>query len=187
MVTLPQLMTVTEFEQFLALPENKDRLWELIEGRPVEKMPTQEHGTFAANAVFELETWSRRHKKGMVAVEVRHQMPEDEHNALLPDVAYYEDHTQPLIKQGAVPRMPDLAVEVKSPDDTYREMRAKAEYYLKNGTKMVWLIYPDKRLIELLTPTDFQILHETDVLTGGDLLPEFSVPVTEIFRVGHST
>lgn len=180
-------MTIGEFEIFLALPANKNRLCELIAGRPVEKMPTEEHGKIAVNIVFELERAVRKRKTGRVAVEVRHQMPEDKYNSYLPDIAYYEDDTRPIVTQGALARMPDLAVKVKSPDDRYREMRAKAEYYLSNGTKMVWLVYPEKRLVEVLTPKDFQILQENDALTGGDLLPEFSVSVTAIFQVGHET
>ena len=35
--------TIEEFERFLALPENADRLFELIDGEIVEKMPTEEH------------------------------------------------------------------------------------------------------------------------------------------------
>lgn len=185
MVIAEQLMTLTEFEAFLVLPENKDRLWELIEGRPFEKMPTQQHGKIVTNSTFELEFCVRKRKKGLVAVEVRHQMPGDNHNSRLPDISFYEDDTQPIITKGAVPRMPDLVVELKSPDDSYREMRTKAEYYLAHGTKMVWLIYPDKRLIEVLTVDDFQFLYDNDILTGGAVLPEFSVAVADIFRMGH--
>lgn len=181
-----QLMTVAAFAEFLRQPENKDRLWELIDGRVVEKVPTEEHGKVTVNTSFELELLVRRRKKGRVAVEVRHQKPEDKHNSRLPDIAYYEDDSRPVVTQGAVPLMPDLAVEVKSPDDSYREMRAKAEYYLSQGTKMVWLIYPEKRLIEVLTAADFQIFRENDTLTGGDVLPDFAVPVAEIFRMSHS-
>jgi Uma2 family endonuclease len=50
---------------------------------------------------------------------------------------------------------------------------------------MVWLIYPDKRLIEVLTVDDFQFLYDNDILTGGAVLPEFSVAVADIFRMGH--
>lgn len=40
--------TVEGFEAFLALPENRGRLFELVEGEIVEKMPTEEHGVTAA-------------------------------------------------------------------------------------------------------------------------------------------
>jgi Uma2 family endonuclease len=76
------------------------------------------------------------------------------------------------VKEGGVPEMPDLAVEIKSPDDSVRQMRDKAAYYLANGAEMVWLVFPAQRLVEVYTPDDeVQILVEGDVLTAGDLLP----------------
>ena len=49
MAIQPKLVTVVEFEQFLALLENGDRSFELIHGEIVEKVPTEEHGLIAAN------------------------------------------------------------------------------------------------------------------------------------------
>ena len=36
-----RLVSVDEFERILALPENRDRLLELINGKIIEKMPTE--------------------------------------------------------------------------------------------------------------------------------------------------
>ncbi len=44
-----RLVSVDEFERILALPENCDRLLELINGKIIEKMPTEEHGIVALN------------------------------------------------------------------------------------------------------------------------------------------
>ncbi|MCL4880357.1 MAG: hypothetical protein KJ064_27135 [Anaerolineae bacterium] len=48
-----KLYTIEEFEHILGLPENRDRLLELIEGEIVEKMVTQEHGTSSSRANWE--------------------------------------------------------------------------------------------------------------------------------------
>ena len=78
--------------------------------------------------------------------------------------------------------MPDLAIEIKSPDDTIQEMRDTAAYYLANGSRLVWLVYPNYRLIEVYRlGADIQILGEEDTLTGGDVLPGFELPVREVF------
>jgi len=78
--------------------------------------------------------------------------------------------------------MPDLAVEIKSPDDTYTELRLKAAYYLANGSETVWLGYPEKRMVEVSRKgSDVEILLESDTIDGGDLLPGFSLPVRDIF------
>lgn len=78
-------------------------------------------------------------------------------------------------------RRPDLAVEVKSPDDSLKKMTEKAAYYLANGVRMVWLIYPKMKLVEVLTPDDRQLLNENDTLDGGSVLPGFTMAVRDIF------
>jgi Uma2 family endonuclease len=177
-----RVYTVDEFEALIAQPENGDRLLELIDGEINEKMPTQEHGVIAAIVVAELRQYIKQTGTGRVGVEVRHQMPDDKRNSRLPDVSYYAERSSPLIKIGAVPHMPDLAVEVKSPDDALGDLRAKARYYLANGSRRVWLILPDKRLVEIYAADDEQILTEADHISGGDLLPGFTLPVREIFE-----
>ena len=78
--------------------------------------------------------------------------------------------------------MPDLAVKIKSPTDTITEMRETAAYYVANGSRLVWLVYPNYRLVEVYRPeADVEILGEDDTLTGGDVLPGFALPVRAIF------
>jgi Uma2 family endonuclease len=82
--------------------------------------------------------------------------------------------------------MPDLAVEVFSPDDDYQDLKAKAKYYLQNGSQLVWLVYPKSQTVEICTLTETgDIKTETvgidGVLDGGAVLPEFTLPVRDIF------
>jgi Uma2 family endonuclease len=179
-------MTVEVFEAFLRRPENRDRLWQLIHGRIVEKVPTEEHGLIAGNVLFALKLYIRQTKKGRVGAEIRHQRPSDAHNSRLPDVSYSADNERPVVTEGAVPVYPDLAVEVKSPDDSYVEMRDTAHFYLAQGTRMVWLVYPAKRAMEVITADDIQWLMIHDTLMAEDVLPGFSVPVAEIFQLDPS-
>ena len=178
-------MTYSEFEQFIAAPENRDRRFELINGEVVEVSPTEEHGAIAARITIRIGVFVEQHNLGRVTIEPRHKMPEDDQNAYLPDVAFTNRETAlPTVKRGAVPRMPDLAVEVKSPDDSYRGMRDKAAYYIANGARMVWLVYPDKQIVEIYQPgVDLEILTENDSIDGGDVLPGFTLPVREVFDV----
>ncbi|MCU0511818.1 MAG: Uma2 family endonuclease [Anaerolineae bacterium] len=180
------LMTLESFEAFLTLPENRDKQWELIDGRIVEKVPTEEHGLIAGNILFLLKLYVREHKQGRVGIEIRHQRPQDSVNSRQPDVSYYIDHTRAVVTKGAVSVYPDLAVEVKSPDDSYVALQDKAHFYLAQGTRMVWLVYPSKQAIEVLTADDVQWFTREDTLTGQDLLPGFSVLVAEIFQLDPS-
>ena len=173
--------TVEEFEQLFGQAEYGDRLLELIHGAIVEKMPTEEHGVVAGNVFAPLHNFVTPQRLGRVGFEVRHRPPDDAYNSRLPDISF-SSVRRPLVTKGSVPTMPDLAVEVQSPDDSIKEMREKASYYLANGAKLVWLIYPRKRIVEVYDANgEIDILHEGETLSGEDVLPGFTLPVIDIF------
>ena len=174
--------TVEEFEAFAALPENAERRFELVSGEIVETMPTQLHAAIVSLLNFFLMHYLRENPIGWALVEARYQLPDDRENARVPDLSYASDRSRPLVSKGAAPYMPDLAVEVKSPDDNILELREKAAYYLANGSRMVWLVFPEKRLVELYRPDeDVEILTAADTLQGYAVMPGFAVAVSEIF------
>lgn len=177
-----KLITIAEFEAFIAKPENSERRFELINGEVIEKMPTEEHGVIASNLHGQLFIYLQQNKIGRLIIEGRFKIPDDEHNARLPDIAFTRaERALPVTKHGAVPQMPDLAVEIKSPTDSVIAMREKALYYLKNGASMVWLVYPEKATVEIHTPEDLRVLASDDHIDGGDVLPGFSLLVSDIF------
>jgi Uma2 family endonuclease len=177
----PRQITVDEFERFLHLPENQERLFELIHGEIIEKMPTEEHGYIAALLITILNNFVMPRKLGIVAVEARHRVPGDAYNALMPDVSFSAG-PRPLVREGAVLQMPDLAIEIQSPDDTVKAMREKAAYYLANGTRLVWLVFPRKRYVEVYCPgEEMEVALGGDVLDGRNVLPGFTLSVEEIF------
>ena len=177
-----KLYTVEEFEQFIDLPENADRLFELIDGEIVENVPTEEHSVVVGNIAFALQTFTQPRKLGRVLSEVRHQIPGDNHNSYLPDVEFtHANRIKPIVTQGAVPHLPDLAVEVKSPNDSRAALRRKALYYLDNGVQVVWLVYPDTRQIEVWTNEVSKTLAIEDTLDSGAVLPGFTMSVDAVF------
>jgi Uma2 family endonuclease len=183
MVVQKKLYTVEEFEEFIALPENADRLFELIHGEIVEDMPTELHGYIALKLGARILAYVEDHQLGRVTVEARHRVSEDDHNVRIPDIAFTsKDRALPMVTEGSVPQLPDLVVEIKSPSDAYIGMREKADYYLAHGTRMVWLIFPEKNMIEVYEPDqDVVILLEDETLDGGDVLPGFTLPVRSVF------
>src|SRR5579871_2550560 len=94
-------ITIAEFEDYIALPENDGRRFELINGEIVEKVPTEAHGTYAANIATELNLYKRQHG-GRVTVEARYRPEDDKRNDRLPDVSYTSaEHVEPLVSDGA--------------------------------------------------------------------------------------
>lgn len=182
MTTQEKLYTVDEFERFIVLPENRDRYFELINGEIVEKVPTQKHGKLAGVVYGEVYIFLKQNPLGHILIEARYRIPDDKHNARQPDLSFVSDVNRPLVDRGAALYMPDLAVEVQSPDDTIQSMRERAAYYLENGSRLVWLIFPDKRIVETYTAKRQDILTIEDTLDGGEVLPGFLLPVRAIFE-----
>jgi Uma2 family endonuclease len=179
------LYTTDDLDELEQQPENRDRLLELIYGELHEKVPTEKHGLLAGLFFTFLFLFAEPRKLGYPSIEARHKLPGDKHNARMPDVSFRRA-TTPLVTRGAVPKMPDLAIEIQSPTDTPRQMREKAAYYLQNGSEIVWLVYPRLRRVEVCTRDEngtmqIQTLGSSDVLTGGAVLPGFTLALREIF------
>lgn len=78
--------------------------------------------------------------------------------------------------------IPDLVVEVASPNDEAEELLAKAHEYLEAGARLVWLVYPRLRVLHAYqSPTSPRVFTAADDLEGGDVLPGFRVPMAQLF------
>ena len=106
----------------------------------------------------------------------------------LPDISFVsvEDVPPGTAPNQAVPELPPtLAVEVISEDNTAAEMRQKLKEYFGSGSRLVWMIYPKTRTVDVFEQLQEQptrTLTEADVLDGGRVLPGFSIAVNEIFE-----
>ena len=181
MTILARQQTVADFDAFLNQPENQDRLFELINGEIVEKMPTEQHGYIAGLIVTAINNFTLPRRLGIAAVEARHRNRSDQYNDRIPDVSFTKERRQ-LVAQGSVARFPDLVVEIRSSDDSVQGMRDKAADYIKNGVSIVWLIHPRLRFVEVYRPNrDIEILGTMDQLRGDEVLPGFTVPVSYVF------
>ena len=79
--------------------------------------------------------------------------------------------------------MPDLAIEIQSPSQSDAFMARKASYYLAHGSKLVWLVFPSRRVVEVHRRSHrVETFTEEGTLDGGEVLPGFKFDVSEIFR-----
>ena len=100
-----------------------------------------------------------------------------------PDVAWIAPGRVPEGIVGYPDLAPDLAVEVKSPSNSYAAMEDKALMWLSYGSREVWMADPAHITLTRHRPGVPPVtLGEDDVLDGGDLLPGFSIPVWRLFR-----
>lgn len=183
MVVQKKTYTLAEFEAISELPENRDRILELIEGEIVEKMPTNPYcSVIAVRVVQYMGIFVDEHDLGYVTGADGGYNISDE-NSFAPDVAFISKTRQPeLPRRGYNPIPPDLAVEVISPSDSYTDVSKKVATYLRNGTQMVWVFDPGTELVAVHTSDGAKTLGKDDVLEGGDVLPGFRLPVSKIFR-----
>jgi Uma2 family endonuclease len=79
---------------------------------------------------------------------------------------------------------PDLAVEVRSPEDRLPSLAAKANEYLAHGVRLVWIVDPSTRTVTVCaqgsTPA---VLDANAALDGGTVVPGFSYGVADLFGV----
>ena len=174
-------ISIEEFEHFLADYVETDRRFELINGEIVEKIPTFLHGLLVLILGKAILTYLEQNPIGHAAVEARYRASDDATHDVIPDLSFIVSEKGEPVSKGAAPYMPDLDVEVQSDGQSDRFMANKAAYYLANGSRMVWLVYPEARVVEVLTPDERHLLGIDGVISGGDVLPGFSLPVRELF------
>ena len=79
--------------------------------------------------------------------------------------------------------VPDLTVEVISRGNTRKEMEEKLNEYFEKGVRLVWLVRPRTRVVDVYTTADqFARLTASATLDGGEVLPGFSILVGDLFR-----
>ncbi len=79
--------------------------------------------------------------------------------------------------------VPDLAVEVVSPNDGVYELSEKIEEYLKAGVKLIWIVVPNTKTVRIYRANgSTEELHEHQELSGEDVVPGFRCLVSELFR-----
>ena len=173
--------TVAEFEQFIELPENADRLFEYIGGKIVEVVSNTYASAVAARVNYWISHYVIQHESGHVTGADGGYVVAGER--YIPDVAFVAKARQPQLDRPYCPIPPDLAVEVLSPSNNPRAMRLKIANYLVAGT-VVWVVDPDRKMVEVYTPGQAaRTIGIDETLDGGEVLPGFTVAVKEIFPV----
>ena len=162
------------------------RRHELVRGELRSMAPAGfDHGTIVAKLTYVLGAHVYGNKLGMVVgAETGFRLASDPDTVRAPDVAFVAASRLPAsgpptgFWQGA----PDLAVEVLSPGDTVFEIEEKVAEFLAAGARAVWVVNPRRRTLTLYgANAKSQVLNDSDVLEGQDVVPGFRHPVSDIF------
>jgi Uma2 family endonuclease len=95
----------------------------------------------------------------------------------------YERLPKGKLPEGLLPVAPDLVVEVRSPSDRWNAVLIKVGEYLTAGVRVVVVLDPATASASVYRTDELQqIYHNSDVLTLPEVLPGFSVVVSQLFE-----
>lgn len=174
-------ISAEEFDEFVELPENADKLFELIGGEIVEVPSNAAASQFSSRVNGFFFIYLLQNPIGHLTGEAGGYMVVGERYA--PDVAFISKVKQPkLAAHGYNPNPPDLVVEVDFPSTlkSQHDLRIKIVNYLAAGT-VVWLVVPETKSVEVYVPGQPMKMYRVgDTLDGGDVLPGFKLAVKDI-------
>ena len=205
-VTIPKGFRVTpeQFEQ-LAYTEQLARLELTKDGELIIMSPTGgTAGRKNSRLTQQLRNWADRDGTGEVFdSSTVFVLPNDARRS--PDVSWIKLERWNQLTQteqdGFPPLAPDFVIELVSPSDIknqrYEDLqakmtsdpapttgareRARMQEYLDNGVKLGWLIEPTAKTVEIYRPQQqVEILNNPQTLSGEDVLPGFSLDLSEI-------
>ena len=159
---------------------------ELIMGVLHETVPNGlEHGEVVMHLGSEFHGFVRPRRLGrVVGSDSGIQLERDPDTVREPDIAFISAERLPLDVRvrGYSQVVPDLVVEVVSPNDRPGPLYDKAQMWLRFGVGLVLIVDPEARSIMALPSTGpSRTFTEDDTLDCGDVLPGFSCAVGDIF------
>ncbi len=161
-----------------------DGLFELVDDQLIEKHMSFKSGATAVTLSVTLGSFVKKHQLGALVSEVTFRcFPNKPRQVRRPDLAFVSTSRLPQVPdEGNVPIAPDLAIEFISPGDTIDELEDKLIDYRSAAIPLIWIVNPYARNIRIFRPRlHIEELGDGDQLTGDDIVPGFSVPVSELF------
>ncbi len=176
-------------EQFVALAAaNRElRLERTATGELIVNPPTGGNtGKRNWNIAGELYLWWRNAEEPGEAFDssTGFELPNGANRS--PDAAWISqtrwDSLTPEEQDSFIPLCPDFVVELRSKNDTLKDLRAKMEEYRENGAKLGWLIDPKNKRVEIYRPGQaVEVLENPSGLSGETVLPGFSLSLKRVW------
>ena len=164
---------------------DSEALFEIIDDQIVELPPMGVRSSLITNVLgVALINFVSAKGLGKALIEMLFQINPNRQRR--PDIAFVSVDRWPIDAElpddAAWNVVPNLVVEVVSPNDHFYDVLSKLREYFQNGVEQAWVVVPSERLIYIYASvTSVLILDEASELDGGALLPGFRVRVAEIF------
>ena len=175
----------TTADELFRLPDD-NRRYALVRGELKRTTPAGfDHGAIIVNLTVPLGHHAKARRLGVVCgAETGFVLARNPDTVLAPDVAFVRRERIPASGRPATfwDGAPNLAAEVLSPGDTRSEVDEKVTAWLSVGTCVVWVVDLKDRSVTIHeTGQKPRHLVESDRLEGGALMPDFQLPVSDIF------
>ncbi|MEO8890988.1 MAG: Uma2 family endonuclease [Coleofasciculaceae cyanobacterium] len=175
--------TKLTLEEFLALPDG-DLYYEFVDGQAVPKVSPKFFHSSLQGALYRLiGTWCRG--RGRIVLEWAILLKRKGKDwASVPDLTYisYERLPKSWRRNEACPAIPELAIEIISPDQSMKEFEEKAKDYLVAGVPRVWVIDPELILIRSFFPDGSSQVYTDRMAIADELLPGLDLTTRLIFE-----
>lgn len=167
-----------------------ERLYELVDGRLVEKQMGGRSYLAATRLAIALGNWAAHAdsggERGSVIVEATYRcFPHDPGMVRRPDVSFIsrERLAPERMPAGHITVAPDLAVEVVSPHEVVYELDRKIGDYFQAGVRRVWVLNPDRRIARVHRPDGVidELGGDAELTGEGDVLPGFGCSLGSVF------
>jgi Uma2 family endonuclease len=180
--------TLLTSDQFLALPEECDPNGnplhrELINGEVVT-MPhaATRHGIICSNILQALMIYLHENRGLGLKALPDSQFIVSDNDTLIPDCCLIAINRLSPDEHKYIQGAPELAIEVVSPSESAVYLRIKTAAYLANGSRSVWIVFPEVRSVMVYTSDSLRELKGEQSITDP-LLPGFSCPVAAFFEL----
>lgn len=175
--------TPTTAAELLALRD--DGRWEIVDGEPRKRVsPNFAHFKLTGRLDKTVGGFVDEHHLGEFGPELSILFSTGPDTVLIPDLAFVRAERVPPDDQqtGLARLVPDLVIEVLSPDNTALEMDEKVQIYLRAGVRLVWIVNPKRRSVTVYAADGtVRSVLPGGTLDGGDVLPGFALPIDRIF------
>jgi Uma2 family endonuclease len=167
-------------------PDN--RIERTQKGEIVFMAPTGgETGKFNASIIGIFYIWNKIQKKGKIFdSSTAFRLPSTA--ILSPDLAFISTARWTALnkweKESFPPICPDFVLEIRSKTDKLTDLQSKMEEWIEGGCELGWLLDIENLQFFIYKPeSEVQVLQgRTVLLTGEDVLPEFTLSIEELIN-----
>jgi len=169
-------LTIEDFER---LPQEEADYKELVDGELVDVSGnTPRHTLLRDQLIVLLQPFVRRRGLGLVLSEQEYRFGNDAHG---PDVTFLCPAKNSALDMDKRVQLfvPDLAIEIQSPNDTIARLLRKARKYRSFGTAEDWVFF-QKSQAHVFSETREVVLDDTAAFEP-ERIPGVSIPLKNLF------